>query len=98
MYLLKPNRKKVSRRGESQADRQTKEDYESMSSKTHKNISEKINKQWVCQGLAQQRYFPLCAQLYLWDGEQYAPLFSQTLTQVGEFSVSMLSCFKNNTG
>lgn len=49
MYLLKPNRKKVSRRGESQADRQTKEDYESMSSKTHKNISEKINKQWAAR-------------------------------------------------
>ncbi len=77
LYLLKMYRKKEwGGGGGSQADRQTKENYESINSK---NINEKNKQAMGCQALAQQRYFPLCAQLDLWDGEQYSPLSSQTL-------------------
>lgn len=83
---------------ESQAEKQTKEDYESMKCKTQQDYKWE-NKQAVgCQALALRRYFPLCAQLDLWDSEQYSPHFSQTLTQAGEFSSSMLVCFKNSNG
>lgn len=86
------------REWESQAEKQTKEDYESMKCKTQQDYKWE-NKQAVgCQALALQRYFPLCAQLDLWDSEQYSPHFSQTLTQAGEFSSSMLVCFKNSNG
>lgn len=59
-------------------------------------ISEKNKQATGCQALAQQRYFPLRAQLDLWVGEQYSPVFSQTLTQVGEFSFSMTGRYKNS--
>lgn len=86
------------REWESQAEKQTKEDYESMKCKTQQDYKWE-NKQAVgCQALALRRYFPLCAQLDLWDSEQYSPHFSQTLTQAGEFSSSMLVCFKNSNG
>lgn len=86
------------REWESQAEKQTKEDYESMKCKTQQDYKWE-NKQAVgCQALAMRRYFPLCAQLDLWDSEQYSPHFSQTLTQAGEFSSSMLVCFKNSNG
>lgn len=103
MYMLKTSRKKEWLAEEdfqqaSRADRQTKEDYESMNSKTQQEYKWENKQAMGCQALAQQRYFPLCAQLDLWDGEQYAPLLSQTLTQVGEFSFSMLVCFKNSLG
>lgn len=62
-----------------------------------KHISEENKREPGCQALAQQMYFPLCAQLDLWDCEQYSPLFSQTLTQAGEFSFSVLGCCKNST-
>lgn len=48
-------------------------DYESMNSKARKkkkNTGEKNKQEPDCQALAQQRYFPLCAQLDLRDGEQ----------------------------
>lgn len=86
------------REWESQAEKKTKEDYESMKCKTQQDYKWE-NKQAVgCQALALRRYFPLCAQLDLWDSEQYSPHFSQTLTQAGEFSSSMLVCFKNSNG
>lgn len=82
--------------GGSQADRRTNENYESINSK---NINVKNKQAMGCQALAQQTYFPLCAQLDLWDDEQYSPLSSQTLTQAGEFSFSVLAYFqKKGTG
>lgn len=97
MYLLKTLQEKgVSWRGGVQGARQRQELYE-----TEKTLQECRweNKQATgCQALAQPRYFPLCAQLDSWDGEQYSPLLSQTLTQEGEFNCSMLGCYRNSFG
>lgn len=88
--------KGLSGRGGSQADRQGDEGLWKHEQHS-KNISEKNKQATGCQAVAQQRYFPLCAQLDLWDGEQYSPLLSQTLTQAGEFSFSVIGLFRNST-
>lgn len=101
MYLLKMYREggkeRVGEEALKQADRRRRI-MKAWTAKHSKNTSAKNKQAMGCQALAQQRYFPLCAQLDLLDGEQYSPLFSQTLTQAGEFSSSMLGRFKNSTG
>lgn len=84
LYLLKMHRKKewVGEEVRRQTDRAA-EYYESMNSAAKTSVR-KINTGEGLAALAQLRYFPLCAQLDLWDSEQYSPPHSQTLTQAGE--------------
>lgn len=51
-----------------------------------KNTVEKNKQARDCQAVAQQRYFPLCAQLDLWDGEQYSPLLSRLWHKQGNLA------------